>query len=61
MQAVSERTQASKNGTRMQVSPPYNTAVEIEPLQAKEIDVGGDEDPTLPDEHLECEATQEEL
>jgi len=37
--------------------PPQNTAEEIETLQAKEIEDGGDEEPALPDERLECQAT----
>ena len=38
--------------------PPQNTAEEI---GSNELHDGGDEEPDLPQEHLECEATQEEL
>ena len=37
---------------------PQNTAEEI---GSNELHDGGDEEPDLPQEHLECEATQEEL
>ena len=33
----------------------------IDTVVQKEIEDGGDDEPALPDERLECEATQEEL
>ena len=33
----------------------------IDTVVQKEVEDGGDDEPTLPDERLECEATQEEL
>ena len=38
-----------------------NHAALIDTVVQKEIEDGGDDEPALPDEHLECEATQEEL
>ena len=38
-----------------------NHATLIDTVVQKEIEDGGDDEPALPDEHLECEATQEEL
>ena len=57
MQAVSEQNQ--KDAASQQKA--LDNMHVIETLQAKEVDDGGDDEPALPDERLECQATQEEL
>ena len=49
------------DASRVPNSGAGNHAALIDTVVQKEIEDGGDDEPALPDEHLECEATQEEL